>query len=55
MINDGWITMDFLVRPLGCERFCCLSEYGIEDIRQLFINDQRWLDHYGFSCATPGL
>jgi phenylalanyl-tRNA synthetase alpha chain len=39
---------------MGLERLTMIK-YGIEDIRQLFINDQRWLDHYGFSCATPGL
>jgi len=26
-----------------------MLKYGIEDIRHLFVNDQRWLDHFGFS------
>lgn len=33
---------------MGLERLAMLK-YGIEDIRLLFSNDQRWLDHYGAS------
>jgi phenylalanyl-tRNA synthetase alpha chain len=31
---------------MGLERLAMLK-YGIDDIRLLFLNDQRWLDHYG--------
>lgn len=34
---------------MGLERLAMLK-YGIEDIRLLFLNDQRWLDHFGFSA-----
>ena len=38
----------------GLERLAMLK-YGIEDIRLLFHNDQRWLDHYGFPGSVGAL
>ena len=34
---------------MGVERFAMLK-YGIEDLRQFFEGDKRWLDHYSFSA-----
>lgn len=34
---------------MGIERFAMLK-YGIEDLRQMFDGDKRWLDHYSFSA-----
>ena len=39
---------------MGLERLAMLK-YGIEDIRYLFQNDQRWLSVYGSSCAESGI
>ncbi|MDC0865084.1 phenylalanine--tRNA ligase subunit alpha [Rickettsiaceae bacterium] len=40
---------------LGVERFAMLK-YGIEDLRQFFDGDMRWLSHYNFSSLdTPSL
>jgi phenylalanyl-tRNA synthetase alpha chain len=33
---------------MGLERLAMLK-YGIEDIRHIYQNDQRWLDHFGAS------
>ncbi len=34
---------------MGVERFAMLK-YGIEDLRQFFESDKRWLNHYSFSA-----
>lgn len=34
---------------MGVERMAMLK-YGIEDLRQMFDGDKRWLDHYSFSA-----
>ena len=34
---------------LGIERMAMLK-YGINDLRQFFLGDMRWLEHYGFHC-----
>lgn len=47
-------TVQGFALGMGLERLTMIK-YGIEDIRQLFVNDQRWLDHYGFSCVAGGL
>jgi phenylalanyl-tRNA synthetase alpha subunit len=61
MINAGWMNLDSRVSRvstgfdiggfaagMGLERLAMLK-YGIEDIRHLFLNDQRWLDEFGLS------
>ena len=35
---------------MGIERLA-MVKYGIDDIRNFYHNDQRWLDHYGFSST----
>lgn len=35
---------------MGIERLAMIK-YGIEDIRLLYQNDQRWLNHFGFPCT----
>lgn len=39
---------------MGLERLAMLK-YGIEDIRLLYLNDQRWLDTYGTEPSALGL
>ncbi len=41
-------TVTGFAAGMGLERLAMLK-YGIEDIRHLFLNDQRWLDEFGFS------
>lgn len=36
---------------MGIERITMLK-YGIEDLRQFFESDLRWLSHYGFPPET---
>ena len=42
-------TLTGFAAGMGLERLAMLK-YGIEDIRHLFQNDQRWLSHFGFSA-----
>jgi len=46
-VNVGKEYRGFAI-GMGVERFAMLK-YGIEDLRQMFEGDKRWLDHYSFS------